>query len=94
MLESKHQTDVINFLKGKGCFVMKITPVPGIPKGTADVFFCKEGFYGFIECKAAKDSTKQPGQEQFIKKMDGWSYGKFSYPEIWPEIKKELESIL
>lgn len=73
---------------------MKLTPIMGIPKGTSDVFFCKEGFYGFLECKKSKNASRQPGQEQFVKKMDEWSYAKVVYPENWEEVSKELEQML
>lgn len=93
-LEKNLQKGIIKFLKGKGCFVMKLTPGGGVPAGTADVFFCKEGFYGWIEVKKAKNADHQPGQDQFIAKMDGWSWARFVWPAIWPEVAKELEEIL
>lgn len=93
-LESKFQKDVIKFLKQHKCFVMKITPMPGIPDGTSDVFFCKEGLYGFIECKKSKNAKSRPGQDEFVKKMDEWSFGRKAYPENWDEVQKELEELL
>ena len=73
---------------------MKLKPGGGVPAGTADIFFCKEGFYGFIECKATKNSKVQLGQEPFISKMCAWSWAKFVYPENWQEIKIELDNLL
>lgn len=92
--ESNFQKKVIKWLKDQGCWVMKLTPMPGIPDGTADVFFCKDGFYGWLECKATNISKRRPGQPQFIKKMDEWSYAKFVYKDNWKEIQKELEEML
>lgn len=93
--ESSFQSKVIKFLKQQGCFVMKVQAGPGVPKGTADVFFCKDGFYGFIECKQTKNSKKQPGQEPFIQKMNEWSYAKFAWPgKCWDGIKAELSEML
>lgn len=92
--EAPVQKEVIKFLKEQGCWVMKITPTPGVPTGTADVFFCKEGLYGWIECKANKNSKRRPGQPQFIKKMDDWSYAKFVHKDNLAEIKKELGEML
>lgn len=95
MTEADFQRQVIQFLKKHGCFVMKTTPGPGVPKGTADILFCKEGFYGWLECKQAKNSKHQPGQDQFISKMDEWSYAKFVWPgEQWEKVQKELEFML
>lgn len=94
MTEGKLQAEIIKYLRSKGCFVMKLTVVPGVPTGTSDVFFCLEGFYGFIEVKANKKAKFRPLQEEFIDKMCEWSWAKVAYPENWPEIKQELENML
>ena len=92
--ESTFQTKVAKWLRSKGCYVMVIQPQAGVPTGTADIFFCKEGFYGWIECKQAKTSPFQPLQKEFIKKMDDWSWAKVAYPANWGEIEAELAQIL
>jgi hypothetical protein len=74
--------------------VMVIQPQAGIPTGTADIFFCKGAFYGWIEVKASKTSPFQPLQKEFIAKMDQWSWAKVCYPENWQEISNELYEIL
>ena len=94
MAESRFQSKVASYLRKRGCFVMVIQPQAGIPSGTADIFFCKEGFYGFYECKASKNAKFQPLQKEFIKKMSEWSYARVIYPEIWEQEKKELEKII
>ena len=95
MKEVNFQADVIKWLKKQGCFVMKVQAGPGVPSGTSDVFFCKEGFYGWLECKQSKSAKKQPGQEPFVKKMDEWSYARFVWPgPRWTEVKKELGEML
>ncbi len=95
MREANFQATAIKWLRSKGCFVMKVQAGPGVPNGTADVFFCKEGFYGWLECKQSKSSKKQPGQEAFVEKMDGWSYAKFVWPgKRWDEVKAELSEML
>lgn len=94
MAESKFQSLVAKWLRSQGCFVMVIQPQAGIPSGTADVFFCKEGFYGFIECKASKSAPFQPLQKQFISKMSEWSWAKVCYPTNWDETKEELLQII
>ena len=93
-LEGKLQQEIIKFLKSKGCFVMKTTPGGGVPTGTADIFFCIDAFYGWIEVKKAKNATHQPGQDQFIQKMDNWSWAKFVNPSNWEEVKAELSQML
>lgn len=73
---------------------MKLKPGGGVPTGTADVFFCKEGFYGWLELKISAKAKAQLGQEPFIFKMHEWSWAKFVYPENWEEIKLELDDLL
>lgn len=89
--EAKFQSKIVKHLRSKGFWVMKLKPGFGVPAGTADIFFCKEGFYGWLEVKASKKAKKQPGQEAFIAKMAAWSYARFVYPENWEEIKAEID---
>ena len=92
--EATHQTNVIKYLKSKGCYVIKTKPGAGTPKACPDVVFFKEGLWGMIECKASKTAKSQPGQDATIKKMDDWSWARKSYPAVWPAIRAELEEIL
>ena len=92
--ESRLQTKVAQYLRGKGCFVMVIQPTAGIPTGTADIFFCKGPLYGWLELKAAHNSPFQPLQKEFIAKMDSWSWAKACWPDLWDEIRQELDEIL
>ena len=93
--EADFQREVIRWLKSKHCVVLKYQQNATTRAGVADVFFCKEGFYGFIECKKAKNSPLRPGQQAFIDKLNEWSYGKIVWPgDCWEETKKELDIIL
>lgn len=94
MLEKDFQAKVIRYLKSKGCFTWKMQQNATTQSGVADVFFCKEGFYGFIECKKSKTSPLRPGQKEFIDKMNEWSYGVIAYPENFEKVKAELEEML
>lgn len=94
MSEKNFQSDVKQWLKSQGCFVMVITVIPGIPTGTSDIFFCKEGFYGWLECKAGPKSPFRSLQKEFIAKMNEWSYARATWPENWDEIQAELVAIL
>lgn len=93
-MESRLQTKIVKWLKDQGCWVMKTRPGPGTPVGTADIFFCKEGFYGWLEVKASRNAKVQPLQRSFVDKMAKWSYARFVYPENWGEVRTELERIL
>lgn len=66
----------------------------GVPTGTSDIFFCIEGFYGFIEVKKSEKARFQPLQPEFLEKMNGWSWARAVWPENWLEIKSELRNIL
>jgi len=93
MTEAKLQSEIIKYLRSKKCFVMKCGGA-GVPTGTSDVFFCLEGFYGFIEVKASEKSPYRPLQKEFLAKMSDWSWSKAVYPNNWLEVRSELESIL
>lgn len=94
MLEKEFQAKVVKYLRSKGCFVWKTQENATTRAGVADIFFCLEGFYGFIECKCNKTARLRPGQKEFIEKMDKWSWARICYPENWEETKKELGGIL
>ena len=94
MREADFQAKVIKWLKSQGCIAFKIPQNATTQAGVADVFFCKEGFYGFIECKRAKNAPFQPLQKKFIEKINEWSYGAVFYPENFEEKKQELAEML
>lgn len=94
MKESDFQYKIIQWLKAQGCYVIKNSAVAGVPVGTPDIVFFKEGFYGFIEVKRTKSSRFQPLQKEALKKLDDWSWAKAVHPENWPEIQTELISML
>lgn len=53
-LEKDFQKTVINWLKSKGCIVLKYQQNATTIAGVSDVFFCKEGFYGFMNARKQK----------------------------------------
>lgn len=92
--EKDFQAKVIKYLKSKGCFTWKMQENATTQIGVADVFFCIDCFYGFIECKRSRNAKLRPGQKEFIEKMNEWSWAKICYPENWEETKKELDFLL
>ena len=94
MRESAFQSKIVRWLKSQGCFVMAITVNPGVPTGTPDVVFFKEGFYGFIEVKPDRKARFQPLQKETVAKLDAWSWAKIVYPDNWEEFQKELAVLL
>lgn len=93
-IESKLQSKIRQYLRSKGCYVLVITVGPGIPDGCPDILFMLEGFWGALEVKASAQAQFQPLQEHTLLKLDKWSYAKVVFPEIWSEVKEELEAIL
>lgn len=93
-MEAKTQQKLIKYLKGKGCFVIKMQAGPGVPVGTPDVFFCKDGFYGFAEVKASKFSKYQTLQKQRIALLDEWSWCRVIHPENINAAISELDTML
>ena len=94
MREADFQKKIMKWLRAQGAFAMKCQQNATTRAGISDIFFCKEGFYGFIEVKKSKSAKRQPGQEAFVKKMDEWSWAKVVWPDNWEETKKELGEIL
>lgn len=92
-IETKLQSEIIKYLKSKHCFVMKCAG-PGVPTGTSDLFFCLEGFYGFIEVKKSSKASFQPLQKEFVERINRWSWAMVVSPDNWIEVKQELEAML
>ena len=92
--ESKLQAEIVKYLRGKGCYVIKTRPGGGTPVGCPDVIALLEGFWIAIEVKASEKSPFQALQEHTLEKLDSWSWAKAVYPENWLEVKSELERLL
>lgn len=94
-IEARLQTKIITWLKQKGCIVIKLSAVPGVPNGMPDVLFLLDGGgWGFLECKASKKARFQPLQKDWIKKLDSFYFARVVYPENWLEVKAELEKLI
>lgn len=92
--ERKLQSNICQYLKSKGCYVIKTRPGVGTPTGCPDIIFMLEGFWGSIEVKASSKAKHQPLQEETLAKLNDWSWAKRVDPSTWPAIRQELESIL
>ena len=93
-MESKVQKRLIQYLKSKGCYVIKTRVIPGVPKGCPDVFAFYEGWYGVFECKASEDAPFQTLQPETLAKFEQWTTTWVVYPENFDQVKAELEKIL
>lgn len=95
-IESRLQSDIRRYLRGKGCYVIKTRPDArsGAPKGCPDIVFMLEGFWGAIEVKKDPTAKYEVLQEETLEKMNNWSWAKRVDPTDWPVIREELEKIL
>lgn len=93
-MESKVQKRLIQFLKSRGCYVIKTKPGPGVPVGCPDVIALYEGFWAAFECKADEDSPFQPGQEATLAKLESWSVAKVVHSQNIDEVIEDLKKIL
>jgi Holliday junction resolvase len=93
-MESKLQSDIIKWLKGKGAYVIKTRPGPGTPVGCPDIIFMFEGAWGAIEVKGGKTAKFQQGQKLTLDRFSEWSpFIYVAYPQNWPEIKNSLTKL-
>lgn len=93
-LEKDFQAKVVRWLKSKDCVVIKYQQNATTRSGVPDLIFLKDGFWGALEVKKAKNSPFRPGQKQMVAKLDSMSWAKVVYPENYDSVKKELEEIL
>lgn len=93
-VESRLQSQIRKYLKNKGCYVLVISGVPGIPDGCSDILFLLEGFWGAIEVKASPSAPYRPLQKETLEKFNDWSWARRVDPTTWPAIREELEHIL
>lgn len=104
MAESRFQTKVANHYRKKGCFVLVLTVVPGIPTGTPDILvLIPGGGWLTFETKdknpyrvdgIARKGAFRPLQQETIKKLDDMYYSRVIWPEIWDKIKEETNQII
>lgn len=94
-MEAKLQSQIIKWLKSKGCYVIKTQPGPGTPVGCPDILALLDGGGWFaLEVKEAEKSKFQPLQKETISKLNDMYYSTVVYPENWNDIKKQLECML
>lgn len=97
MLEKDLQSQIMKWLRSKGCVVLKYQQNATTRAAIPDILALHEGFWLAIEVKKTKSSPFRPGQKQMVEKLDNWSWAKVVWGgknSNWPEIKKELEELL
>lgn len=91
--ESRFQAKIISYLKANGFYVIKTSAIPGVPVGCPDIIALKNGYYIALEVKASKNAPKQPLQQFTIDLLGKDGFAMFVYPENWPDIQVQLETI-
>lgn len=91
--ESKIQSDFFKDLRKLGYKCYKQQMNATTRAGTPDAFIFKEGFWGWIEFKAHRNSTARPGQKENVAWAKENSWGSFVYAENKDEILKELKEM-
>lgn len=92
--EKTIQTKLIQYLKKKGCYVIKVTAAPGVPVGCPDVIALLEGLWMAFEVKSTAKSPYQPLQKETLKKLGQWSHTRVVHKDNYDEIIAELETFL
>lgn len=93
-MEAKVQKRLIEYLRGKGCYVIKTKPGLGTPVGTPDVIALLEGLWLAFEVKAHANSAYQPLQKEVFAKLADWSIARVVHAENIDEVIAELDKIL
>jgi hypothetical protein len=91
--EKYYQTQIVQYLKSKGAYVLKTTPGAGIPTGTPDIVaFLPNGKTLFIEVKATKGriSEAQKIQIERLRKLGYKVIATASGEQDYNEVKREI----
>lgn len=92
--ESKFKSKVINFLKSKGCYVIKYWGGGKFTKaGIPDLLVCCNGIFLGIELKAAKGRPSKLQLYNLEKIKESGGYGILLYPKDFNEFKTKVEEI-
>lgn len=93
-MEAKTQKRLVDYLKRKGCYVIKTRPGPGTPVGCPDVFAFHEGAWFAFEVKAHANSPYRPLQKETIKKLNDWSIAWVVHSGNIDEVILKLEKMI
>lgn len=90
-MEAKVQKRLVQYLKGKKCYVIKTRPGPGTPVGCPDVIALHEGAWFAFEVKADEKSPFQPLQKETIEKLQKWGFAYIVHSGNIDDIISELD---
>lgn len=94
MTEKKVQSDLIKFLKKKGCYVIKTKPGAGTPVGCPDIIALYEGLWLAFEVKRSATAPFRPLQKETIDKLSEWSFAWVVCPENYDQVIDHLHIVL
>lgn len=95
-MEAKVQKRLINYLRSKGCYVLKTQSNArgAVRVGCPDVFAFYEGWWGAFECKAYEKSPFKPLQKETLELLGGWSTAWVVHSGNIDDVIFELEKML
>lgn len=93
-MEAKVQKRLIQYLKGKGCYVIKTKPGLGTPVGCPDVFAFYEGWWGAFEVKATEKSPYRSLQKETLEMLGRWSTTWVVHSDNIDDVISQLDMIL
>ena len=91
--EADFQKKFISWARKEGykCFKQQMNATTRV--GTPDLFLFKEGWWGWIEFKAHKNSKARPGQKENVAWAQENSWGSFVYAENRDEVYNYLKEV-
>jgi len=93
--ESDFEAKFCTWLKRKGCYVIKNSGGPGVPKGTPDrTVLMPGGGWAMLEFKKSEKAPFQVLQKEQLKRLDDMWYSATVYPENEEEIMAEVLAML
>jgi Holliday junction resolvase len=93
-MEAKVQKRLIDYLRKKGCYVIKTKPGMGTKVGCPDIIALLEGCWLAFEIKAHANSPFQPLQKEVLAKLADWSIARVVHSENIDEVIADLDKIL
>ena len=94
--EGKFKSDFCKKLTKLGCIPVQYSQSATTRKGFPDTFvLLPEGLTVYIEFKASKRSKYQPGQKEWLKKLNDMGYFAWAcYPENANDVMKEIKALI
>lgn len=91
--EDRYQSNLIKKIKTlfPDCYILK-NDGSNKPRGFPDLtILFSDGRWAELECKREANADKQPNQDYYVNRLNGFGYSRFVYPENEEEILDDLQ---